>query len=177
MTPSSPSHDKNLRHPAIADGARMWRIARDSQVLDVNSPYAYLLWCRDFAAASVVTESAGSVVGFVTGYLRPDDPGTYLLWQVAVDAAARGQGIAGTMIDWVVAALQREDDEVRYLETTITDDNLASRRLFDAFAERHGAPLVRSELFPATVFPSEADGSHAAEFLYRIGPILAPDHD
>ncbi|MFE3738731.1 diaminobutyrate acetyltransferase, partial [Streptomyces sp. NPDC059134] len=39
--------------PRVEDGAAIWRIARDSEVLDLNSSYSYLLWCRDFAATSV----------------------------------------------------------------------------------------------------------------------------
>lgn len=37
----------------------MWRIARDSQALDLNSSYSYLLWCRDFAGTSLVARGVG----------------------------------------------------------------------------------------------------------------------
>ncbi|MGY5138554.1 diaminobutyrate acetyltransferase, partial [Streptomyces nigrescens] len=39
-----------LDTPRVEDGAAIWRIARDSKTLDLNSSYSYLLWCRDFAA-------------------------------------------------------------------------------------------------------------------------------
>ncbi|WP_223277849.1 GNAT family N-acetyltransferase [Janibacter sp. YB324] len=84
-----------LRRPTLEDGGAMWRVARDSQTLDLNSSYAYLLWARDFAATSVVAERDGAVVGFVSGYVRPDSPGTLMVWQVAVDADQRGHGLAG----------------------------------------------------------------------------------
>src|SRR6187397_2567124 len=74
-----------LRSPAVEDGARLWQIAADSRVLDVNSSYSYVLWCRDFSATSIVAEDAGRVVGFVTGYIRQDAPDTLFVWQVAVD--------------------------------------------------------------------------------------------
>ena len=60
-----------FRSPQIDDGVRLWEIARDSKVLDLNSSYAYLLWCRDFSATSIVAEVDGRVVGFVSGYTRP----------------------------------------------------------------------------------------------------------
>jgi L-2,4-diaminobutyric acid acetyltransferase len=60
-----------IAEPVLADGPHLWRLARDSRVLDLNSSYAYLLWCRDFAATSVVAKVDGNVVGFVTGYVRP----------------------------------------------------------------------------------------------------------
>lgn len=78
----------------------MWRIARDSQALDLNSSYSYLLWCRDFAGTSVVARGEdGGPIGFVTGYVRPERPQTLVVWQVAVDDEHRGRGLAGAMLD------------------------------------------------------------------------------
>lgn len=167
--------DQHLRldHPTVADGAALWRLARDSEVLDVNSPYAYLLWCRDFAATSLVARLGddSAVVGFVTGYVRPDDPEVVMVWQVAVDAAARGRGVAGALLDRVFDDAHRQRPTVTFLETTITDDNAASRALFAAFAARHGTELVRSPLFETQHFPGDSGDGHAAEVLHRIGPI------
>jgi L-2,4-diaminobutyric acid acetyltransferase len=160
--------DLQIDRPAVADGAALWRIARDSKALDLNSSYSYLLWCRDFAGTSAVArDERGEPVGFVTGYGRPDRPGTLLVWLVAVVAAHRGRGIAAALLDGLVArtAAERGIDTV---ETTITPGNLASERLFDAFAERHGAALEREVLFPTSLFP---DGPHDPEVLYRIGPL------
>jgi L-2,4-diaminobutyric acid acetyltransferase len=149
--------------PTIDDGAELWRLAAESQVLDLNSRYGYLLWCRDFAATSVVARMEGEAVGFVTGYRRPDNPRRLVVWQVAVDAAARGQGLAGRMLD----TLFDNVDGVDHLETTITPDNESSVRLFTSFAERRGAALTRTELFSSELLGDD----HEPEFLYRIGPI------
>jgi L-2,4-diaminobutyric acid acetyltransferase len=143
-------------------------MAKDSATLDVNSPYAYLLWCRDFAAASVIAEEDGQPAGYITGYRRPDQPATVLVWQIAVNSAHRGAGIAGRMLDHLVARLQ--PDGVTHLETSITPDNEASQRLFLAFARRWDAAVERSELFSAGLFP---DG-HLGEELFRIGPLRVP---
>lgn len=146
----------------------MWRIARDSKTLDLNSSYSYLLWCRDFAATSAVARDAGGEpIGFVTGYLRPNSPHTLLVWQVAVDEAHRGRGLAAALLDGLVARTAAEHG-VTTVETTITPGNAASERLFTAFAERHGARLEREVLFEADQFP---DGPHDPEVLYRIGPL------
>lgn len=72
-TPPSSMPQIDLRLPTIDDGAMLWALARDTEVLDLNSPYAYLLWCRDFSATSVVA-GADRPVGFITGYRRPDEP-------------------------------------------------------------------------------------------------------
>jgi L-2,4-diaminobutyric acid acetyltransferase len=159
--------DLQIERPAPADGAALWRMARDSNVLDLNSSYSYLLWCRDFAATSAVArDERGEPVGFVTGYVRPDRPDTLLVWQVAVDAAHRGRGLAAALLDGLVARTAAERG-VTTVETTITPGNTASERLFTSFAERHGARLEREVLFEKGQFP---DGPHDPEVLYRISP-------
>ncbi|EHN73794.1 diaminobutyrate acetyltransferase [Streptomyces coelicoflavus] len=162
--------DLQIDRPRVADGAALWRIARDSEVLDLNSSYSYLLWCRDFAATSaVVRDGHGVPVGFITGYVRPDSPDTLLVWQVAVDGTYRGRGLAATLVDGLAERVARERG-ITILETTISPDNTASQRLFTSFAERRGARLEREVLFDTAVFP---DGPHEPEVLYRIGPLSA----
>jgi len=157
-----------IENPTKADGASLWRIARDSQKLDLNSPYAYMLWCRDFADTSVVARVDGNAVGFVIAYRRPGASDTALVWQVAVDASQRGKGLAGALLDNLYTRLVA--DGVRYLETTITPDNKASIRLFTSFAERWGAQLETTELFSSADFPDDGT-QHEREDLYRIGPL------
>ena len=43
-----------IDRPEVADGAALWRIAKDSRTLDLNSSYSYLLWCRGFAGPSAL---------------------------------------------------------------------------------------------------------------------------
>ncbi len=166
MPPPAPP---TLRHLTIQDGPALWHLARASNVLDVNSPYAYLLWCRDFAATSVVAQT-DSITGFVTGYVRPDDPTVFFVWQVAVAHTAQGRGIAGAMLDWLFARVQHQS-AVRFLETTITDDNVASQALFGSFARRNSAAISSETLFASSNFPTDVSATHDSETLYRIGPI------
>ena len=142
----------------------MWRIARDSKTLDLNASYAYLLWCRDFAATSVVATVEDRLAGFVTGYRRPEQPETLMVWQVAVDEQHRGKRVASQMLDGLVDGLERP---VSSLETTITPDNQASLRLFSRFAESRGAHVMHEPVFDSSLFP---DG-HESELLFRIGPL------
>ncbi|MER7108940.1 diaminobutyrate acetyltransferase [Streptomyces sp. NPDC000229] len=153
--------------PRVEDGAAIWRIARDSEVLDLNSSYSYLLWCRDFASTSLVARGADGVpIAFVTGYIRPQRPQTLVVWQVAVDQAHRGRGLAGVLLDALTARVAGQG--VHTVETTITPDNAASDRLFTSYAERRGASLEREVLFDGGLFP---EGTHEPEVLYRISPI------
>lgn len=166
-TPSDLHSEHAFRPPDVGDGVRLWEMARDSGVLDVNSSYSYLLWCRDFAATSVVAvDRRDRPVGFVTGYLRPDAPTTVFVWQVAVDAAYRGRGLAGGMLDALLDRVVR-DAGVTTLETTVSPDNPASIATFTALARRRGTDIVRSDLFAAGQFPD----AHQPEHLYTVGPV------
>jgi L-2,4-diaminobutyric acid acetyltransferase len=149
--------------PTTGDGGALHGLAAATGVLDVNSRYSYLLWCRDFAATSVVARLDGEPAGFVTGYRRPDAPDVLFVWQVAVGEAARGRGVAGSMLDTLFAQVPG----VRFMETTVTPDNDASIAMFTAFARRNGTEMVRSELFAG----AELGEGHEPENLYRIGPI------
>jgi len=143
----------------------MWSLVGASGVLDVNSPYAYLLVCSHFAATSVVAEREGALAGFVAAYACPERRDTVFVWQVGVAASARGCGLATRMLDRVV----RCDPRFRYLEATITDSNHASWALFRGFARRRGAACREAEGFAATLFPPGL--AHEAEVLVRIGPL------
>ncbi len=139
-------------------------MARDSQTLDLNSPYMYLLGASHFAETSVIARVGGHPAGFVFGYLRPDAPDTLFVWQVGVDPEHRGKRIAHGMLAALVDRLTP-----RYLEASVTPDNAASAALFTGFARANGVPLENSEvLFAASQFP--AGTSHQPEVLYRIGP-------
>jgi len=156
-----------FRAPVLADGARLWRLAADSGTLDVNSEYSYLLWCRDFAATSVVGCVGDSVVAFVTGYLRPDSPDVLFVWQVAVDSAHRRRGLAARALDALVDQVARSRT-VAWLEATVTPDNVPSARLFAGFARARGASLTKQSLFTEDHF---SGGSHNEEVLFRIGKL------
>jgi L-2,4-diaminobutyric acid acetyltransferase len=159
-----PTTEVSVEAPTPTDGAALWRIARDAKTLDLNSSYAYLLWCRDYADTTAVLRVGGVIGGFVTGYRRPTRPDTLVVWQVAVDAAHRGGGRATMLLDGLVSRLLRSG--VRYLETTVTAANEPSNRTFTGLARRWNVACERTELFTADMFPDQ----HEAEFLYRIGP-------
>ncbi|MEO9327711.1 diaminobutyrate acetyltransferase [Gordonia aurantiaca] len=154
----------DYRMPTVADGTRLWEIASDSKVLDVNSSYSYVLWCHDFAQTSIVAEVDGNPIGFATGYRRPNDPSTLMVWQIAVDDSMRGHGIAASMLHHLFDRVNRQG--VVAMHTTISPDNTASRRLFESVAKARGLRFERRDLFGANVFPD----SHEPEDLYMLEP-------
>jgi L-2,4-diaminobutyric acid acetyltransferase len=160
--------ERVIERPSTSDGAEIWRIARDSGKLDLNSSYAYVLWCHDFADTSVVARIGDEVVGFVTGYVRPTAPDTLVVWQVAVRDSQRGRGTAGALLDSLLE--QVAEQGVRYLETTITADNAASNALFASLAKRWDTRMRHADTFGADQFPD----AHEPELVYRIGPFSLP---
>ena len=167
-----------VRPPTTQDGAAMWRLARDSGSLDLNSSYAYLLLADHFAATCRLAflpdgspGAEGEPVGFVSAYRRPADPATLFVWQVAVDPRARGRRVAGRLLDAVVDATAEGDGPaVTRLHTTETTDNASSRRVFARWAAGRGATLRETTGYEAAHFP---DG-HEAEPLLVIEGIRPP---
>ena len=159
---SDPS-DAVFRPPTAADGTRMWEIARDSGVLDLNSSYAYVLWGAEFADSSVVVEVEGRVVGFVTGFIRASEPDTIFVWQVGVDADQRGKGLAARLLHSLMDRTGAQQGTVR-LRTTISPDNEASQRTFGAVARDRGMTLSSEDYLSAELLGEE----HEQEDLYTI---------
>lgn len=152
----------------------MWALAAEVG-LDLNSPYAYVMWGDHFAGTSIVAEDgatarattppggdAGGLEGFVTGFRPPRDGTTLFVWQVGVAPASRGRGVAAAMLDELVARTG-----VRFVEATVTPGNEASASLFRGVGRRHGAPVHTETAYPEDLFP----GGHEAEVRFRIGPL------
>ena len=154
-----------IRTTRMEDGARIWRLVRDSGVLDVNSAYMYLLLAKDFADTCVVAEDDEQLLGFVTGYRPPARPASVFLWQVGVAEAGRGQGLGKHLL----AAFLRTPGArgAKLLETTISPSNEASKALFAAVARDLGVGIRVTEGFREDIFP---ESGHEAEEFYEIGP-------
>lgn len=159
------SQQLSLRPPVAADGIRVNRLIAQCPPLDTNSVYCNLLQCSHFAQTSVAAEIENELVGFVSGYIEPEQPDTLFIWQVAVGEKARGMGLATRMLQSI---LQRDAcQKVAYIDTTITEDNRASWALFERLSDKLGAELNHSVQFDRD---QHFDGEHATEMLVRIGP-------
>lgn len=162
------SGNLTLRVPTKEDGSAVHRLIGQCPPLDTNSMYCNLLQCSHFAETSVAALLDGELVGFVSGYIVPGREDTLFIWQVAVGEKARGHGLASKML---AAIVDRERcREVRFMETTITEDNEASWALFSRFADKRDAELNHSVMFDEQ---EHFGGEHASELLVRIGPFGA----
>lgn len=154
-----------LRPPVATDGMSIHRLVARCKPLDENSNYCNLLQASHFADTAVAAFLNDALVGFVSGYRKPDEAQAWFVWQVAVDQAARGHGLAKQMLRSVLE--RAHTSRIEYIETTITADNDASWALFQSLASQLNAPLGKKVLFDQK---EHFDGQHSTEYLVRIGP-------
>ena len=162
---TSAKDDIVLRQPRSEDGFRLHQLIAECPPLDPNSIYCNLLQCSHFASTGVAAELNGSLVGFISAYIPPQQPETVFVWQVAVHSDARGTGLGKRMLKEIVQRPACSD--VRFMETTITEDNEASWGLFLSFARDLGAETERRVFFEKE---QHFGGQHDSEILLRIGP-------
>jgi L-2,4-diaminobutyric acid acetyltransferase len=155
-----------LRRPTLSDAVRIFDLIQNSENLDKNSLYLYMLLCRDFSSTCRVAELGNNIAGVVTAYLPSHQPKLVFVWQVAVAKEYRGRGIALAMLTDMVAGLAAADPWL--LQTTITPSNLASQKLFESLAARFHAPISVTDGFHESLFEPYR---HEPERLYTIGPI------
>jgi L-2,4-diaminobutyric acid acetyltransferase len=164
--PSTEAQPYTLRAPTPADGAAIHALIKACPPLDLNSTYVYLLLGHHFSDSCVVAEQQGRIAGFVSGYVPPNQPDTFFVWQVAVHDSARGHGLGRFMLRHVLGSARAKS--IRFLETTVSPSNKASRRMFAALAQSCDAELRELPLFGRELFGADA---HEDEKLLRIGPI------
>ncbi|MFC4735765.1 diaminobutyrate acetyltransferase [Bacillus daqingensis] len=150
--------------PDRSHGSGMWELAKKTS-LDLNSAYKYIMMAEYFADTCVAAIENEEVVGFITGFIKPDETDVLFIWQVGVDPGQRGKGLAFTMLRKLLQRSQCKD--VRYVEATITADNKASQALFKKLAASFSTSYAIRETFPEEILPGDA----ATEYTYRIGPL------
>ena len=164
-----PSDDETIKirrsRLEYGDGGTMWRLARESGVLEENAEYTYHMFSHFFGETSTVADLNGEAVGFVAGFRPPYREDSLFVWQIAVDERARGRGLAAAMLHGLI---QRLSPRIHYLEASVTPSNEASKRTFRKIARDLDTSVTEEVLFPGTRFHGP---SHEDEVLFRIGPI------
>ncbi len=157
-----------IRTPSVEDGAAIWELVRGAGSLDLNSPYAYLLFADYFRDSCVVACDGDRLAGAIIGLTPPGRDDTVFVWQIGVDSNYRGRQVGRRMLAWLVQHARQTG--ATYLEATVTPTNEPSLRMFRGFARDTGAPCEESLRYPTTAFPHTGEG-HEEEWLLRIGPI------
>lgn len=155
-----------FRTPVVSDGPKVYQLIKNSENLDLNSCYYYNLLCKDYTSTCIVAEKDSKIIGFVSSYINPNHHDILFIWQVAVKNEFQGKGIAKNLIFEILK--RPVCHKVRYLETTVTESNMASKTLFHKIADALCTTLNQEILFDKNLFPGK---DHESEILYRIGPI------
>ncbi|WP_242456882.1 diaminobutyrate acetyltransferase [Vibrio coralliilyticus] len=160
----------SFSEPSADDGDDIFNLIAECPPLDTNSSYCNFLQSTHFRQTCLIARHESEVSGFISGYLKPEEPNTLFVWQVAVSPKHRGKGLAHQMLR---ALLSREVLQgVRAIETTITLDNEASWALFKKIDAQNGNQgSISTFLDQMTHFK----GKHDTEYLYRI-PLNTINH-
>ncbi|RXJ83889.1 diaminobutyrate acetyltransferase [Arcobacter sp. CECT 8985] len=154
-----------LSEPKKSDGKEIFNLINRCKPLDVNSEYLYLLQSTYFSKTCSVAKIDDKVIGFISGYLVPNENDTLFIWQVAVDETARGKSVAKNLL---LEILNREcNKHINYIHTTISPSNKSSQRFFEKFATNFETKIESSTFLEIEDFNS----AHEEEVLYKIGPL------
>lgn len=155
-----------IRCPEPTDGWRVHRLIEHCKPLDSNSIYCNLLQCTHFADTCAIAEDSEGILAWISAYIEASKPDTLFVWQIAVAERARGQGLGKQLLRtlWARPLIR----ELGFLETTITESNQVSWRLFQSFASELKAPIETAMFFDEKI---HFHGLHASEILLRIGPV------
>ncbi|RXK12829.1 diaminobutyrate acetyltransferase [Halarcobacter mediterraneus] len=155
--------DISIRKPRKQDGKKIHELVKSTKVLDVNSEYLYLLQATHFSNLCSVAICEEEVIGFVSGYMIPNENNTLFIWQVAVDENFRGNDLARRLILDIV---QRKELNIKFLHTTVSPSNNSSIRVFEKVAKHYETQMTSCEFFTKEDFNNQ----HEEEVLYKIGP-------
>ena len=155
-----------MRRPIEKDGIAIWELIKGTAVLDLNSPYSYLMLCRYFNKTCVVSELDNRIVGFVSGFLLPESPDVLFIWQVAVHKENLRHGLALAMLKYVIA--KHSAKPVRFVKMTVNPTNKAAHKLYRQLAAELKTNIKETEGFPSCLFPGS---NHEKEVMLTIGPL------
>ena len=162
--PKNSNFQVSFRHPCLDDGIAIHTLVAQSPPLDLNSSYLYFLQASHFAETCLVAEYNNQIVGFVSGYLRPDDNSSLFIWQLVVDKSMRGQGLAQKMLNNLASDVAQQT-ELTSVCCTISPSNKASQGVFYRFAEKLDLTVEVTDFLTMQHF-GETD--HEEEQLYTL---------
>lgn len=155
-----------LRKPDKNDSKEIFQLIKSVGTLDLNSQYLYLLQTTHFQNTCSVAIYNEKIVGFVSGYIIPDDKETLFIWQVAVSNEVRGQNLAMKII-LNIFNKNNTSNNIKYILSTVSPSNKASQRVFEKIANKLNTKIENKTLFSIDDFFD----AHEEEIQYLIGPI------
>lgn len=155
-----------FRKPQKNDAKEIYQLIQAVGTLDLNSQYLYLLQSTHFQETCSVAIYNNEIVGFVSGYIIPNQEDKLFIWQVAVSNKVRGQNLAMKII-MDIFNRNNSNNNIKYILSTVSPSNKASQRVFEKVANHFDTNIENETLFSLDDFID----SHEIEVQYTIGPI------
>ncbi len=152
-----------FRKPKKEDAKQIVNLITVGGTLDLNSEYLYLLQTTHFQDTCCVAVCNEQIIGFVSGYIIPNEKNKLFIWQVAVSIQYRGQNLAMQIILQIL-----KNVSVEYLVSTVSPSNHSSARVFEKLAQFLSTRFTTEVLFDLDDFIQ----AHEEEVQYTIGPII-----
>jgi len=167
---SKKNNEIKITFPTKKDGYAIAKLIERCPPLDLNSTYHYLIQSHYFSKSCSVAFDSNKVIAFVSGFINPSKNNALFVWQVATDEDYRGKGLGIELIEFIL----KQNKNIDSIETTVTETNLASRRMFQKFCGKY-----QIKLSERTLFDKEQDFSneHDSEILLKIGPLTKKEKD
>lgn len=155
-----------FRKPQKNDAKEIVNLIKTGGTLDINSEYLYLLQSTHFNETCSVATYEDEIIGFVSGYLVPNEEEKLFIWQVAVSSKFRGQNLAMQII---MDIFNRNNSikEIKYILSTVSPSNESSQKVFEKIAKHFDTKIENKTLFSLDDFID----AHEIEVQYLIGPI------
>jgi L-2,4-diaminobutyric acid acetyltransferase len=153
-----------ITFPTKKNGSAVAKLIQRCPPLDLNSTYHYLIQSYYFNRTCSVAFDGEKIVAFVSGFIKPTNKNCLFIWQVAIDEDYRGKGLGIDLIEFLL----NQNKEFNTIETTITKNNMASRRMFQKIVEKYKTRMAEEILFNKE---EDFSNEHDSEMLITIGPI------
>tara|TARA_B100000795_G_C22697492_1_gene398212 strand:+ start:128 stop:634 length:507 start_codon:yes stop_codon:yes gene_type:complete len=152
-----------ITHPSKEDGISVAELIKRCPPLDLNSTYHYLIQSHYFSKTCSIAFDNKKVVAFVSGFINSSKNNSLFIWQVAIDENYRGKELGIELIEFIL----NQNKNLDSIETTVTKNNISSRRMFQKICEKY-----KSRISELILFDKEKDfaNKHDSEMLIKIGP-------
>lgn len=153
-----------ITFPTKKNGSAVAKLIRCCPPLDLNSTYHYLIQSHYFNQTCSVAFQGEKVIAFVSGFINPANKNCLFIWQVAIDESFRGKGLGIELIEFLLD----QNKDVNTIETSITKNNIASRRMFQKIVKKYEATMYEEILFDKH---EDFSNEHESEILVTISQI------
>lgn len=155
-----------FREPSIVECSGITKLAKQTDRLDSNSNYLYVLCCLHFAQTCAVAKRGKDTVAFLIGYRVPDDPSIFFVWQTATKPR---HGIPNLGLKLMLHSARKAFAAgATEIQATVDWNNKPIVMLFKAVARELSADISFSHFCDGRLLCVGDDAKHHDETLISI---------